>query len=359
MNYFNLFSNILITIGIRRILITDLQRDNSELFPLELNDLIIELSEKSIEDVINSYDIESQDFVKEYINILLEKEYGFISQKDWDKNFPPFSYEFLNPNEITNAFLEIEDLNVLNKIASSIADLGTEHVVIYYNKILLHDEFIEIDKQFKNTSVKSIQVFSLYSNDIDEPLLLSIDKFCSRIYSLVFYSCNIDLPEIVDQYKFTVTITKENIKLNSCGKVDLKYFNTSLPKVLEAINYNSCLHKKISIDKNGDIRNCPAMLESFGNIDNRSLLDALKHPNFKQYWSLTKNDIEVCNICEFRYICTDCRAFTERTHINLIGLDVSKPLKCGYNPNTGEWQEWSTSPLKQIAIEFYQMKNDK
>lgn len=40
----------------------------------------------------------------------------------------------------------------------------------------------------------------------------------------------------------------EEVKINSCGKVDLKYFNTNLPKILEAINHNSCLHKKISID---------------------------------------------------------------------------------------------------------------
>jgi hypothetical protein len=31
----------------------------------------------------------------------------------------------------------------------------------------------------------------------------------------------------------------------------------------------------------------------------------------------------------------------------------SKPLECGYNPYTCEWEEWSTNPLKQKAIEHY------
>lgn len=35
---------------------------------------------------------------------------------------------------------------------------------------------------------------------------------------------------------------------------------------------------------------------------------------------------------------------------------MSKPLKCGYNPYTSEWAEWSTNPLKRKAINFYGMK---
>ena len=36
---------------------------------------------------------------------------------------------------------------------------------------------------------------------------------------------------------------------------------------------------------------------------------------------------------------------------------LSKPLKCGYSPYTNEWQEWSTNPLKQKAIEYYGMQD--
>lgn len=45
----------------------------------------------------------------------------------------------------------------------------------------------------------------------------------------------------------------------------------------------------------------------------------------------------------------------QQTAVNAVTLyDIlSKPLKCGYNPYTGEWSDWSTNPLKQKAIEFY------
>ena len=89
------------------------------------------------------------------------------------------------------------------------------------------------------------------------------------------------------------------------------------------------------------------MAENFGNISNKSLEDALANPGFRKYWNLTKDKVGVCRDCEFRYICTDCRAFTENNHKNSEGLDISKPLKCGYDPYTGKWEPESNHPLKQ------------
>jgi SPASM domain peptide maturase of grasp-with-spasm system len=92
------------------------------------------------------------------------------------------------------------------------------------------------------------------------------------------------------------------------------------------------------------------MTESFGNIKETTLMEALEKPGFKKCWDINKDKIHVCKDCEFRYACTDCRAYVEDP------ADIlSKPLKCGYNPYTGEWSEWSTNPLKQKAIEFYGM----
>jgi hypothetical protein len=37
----------------------------------------------------------------------------------------------------------------------------------------------------------------------------------------------------------------------------------------------------------------------------------------------------------------------------------SKPLKCGYNPYTAIWEDWSTNPLKKKAIDFYKLKESQ
>lgn len=136
-----------------------------------------------------------------------------------------------------------------------------------------------------------------------------------------------------------------------CGSISANFFEANLLNYSESLIFNNCLHGKISIDAEGNIKNCPSMPESFGNIRDTTLMEAIEKPGFKKYWNITKDQIAVCKDCEFRYICTDCRAYKEDPDD-----DYSKPLKCGYDPYTGVWEEWSTNPLKQTAIDFYGMR---
>ena len=48
--------------------------------------------------------------------------------------------------------------------------------------------------------------------------------------------------------------------------------------------------------------------------------------------NIKKDQISVCKDCEFRYVCTDCRAYTQNS-----GDQYSKPLKCNYDPYTATW----------------------
>ncbi|MBL1223220.1 grasp-with-spasm system SPASM domain peptide maturase [Chryseobacterium sp. L7] len=353
MKYFNVFNNILITKGATRILVSDLQRNFSELYPLELYEIIGELKNKSIENILKNYDTESILFVQEYINLLIEKEYGFITEGDWDRNFPPLSYQFYEPNEISNILIEINDISVLDKIKQDVENLGVKHLVIYSHKKLSLRDFKDIDLKFKSSVLNGIEMISPFHAHVDRKFIDSLHQTVDRIYNLVFYNCSKTPFRHKHEFRFTLQFSRENLKISSCGKVDLKYFNTNISKVSEAIHHNSCLHKKIGIDIHGNIRNCPLMPESYGNINDTSLEEALTKPGFRKYWNITKDQINVCKDCEFRYICTDCRAYTERNHKDSEGLDISKPLKCGYDPYTGKWEAWSTNPLKKEVISFY------
>ncbi|MCW3159928.1 grasp-with-spasm system SPASM domain peptide maturase [Chryseobacterium oryctis] len=355
MIYFNLFSNILITKGVTRILVSDLQRNVSELYPLELYEVIEELKINSIEDILKKYDVESKEIFNQYLNFLLGKEYGFITEGSWDNNLPPLSLEYHDYSYISDAFIEMEDWLVLKKILFSVESLMIKHLVIYSSKKLNQEEFLEIDNIFENSALQGIEIFSPFHEQINKTFIKGLNEKTARIYNLVFYNCKRNPFKIKDEFRFTINFTSSELELSSCGKVDMKYFNTNMPKVLEAINHNSCLHKKIGIDRFGNIKNCPLMPQSFGNIKEITLEEALSKSAFRKYWNLTKDNIEVCKDCEFRYICTDCRAYTECSHTNEDGLDISKPLKCGYNPYTGEWKEWSKNPLKQKAIQFYSL----
>ncbi|WP_299177616.1 grasp-with-spasm system SPASM domain peptide maturase, partial [uncultured Chryseobacterium sp.] len=310
MKYFNLFSNIKVTKGTVRILVSDLQRNVSELYPLELYELIEELKISSIENLLDNYDDESKVLVKEYLDFLLKKEYGFITKNDWDKNFPPLSYDYHDYSTISNLYIEMDNIDVLQRIKTSAENLGIKHLVIYSKQPFTLKEFVQIDTIFENSLLEGMEIFSPFHDNIDVVFLKNLNKKTARIYNLVFYNCKTNPFKIKDAFRFTLKFIKQNLKISSCGKVNVDYFNTNLSKVLEAINHNSCLYKKIGIDIEGNIRNCPAMPKSFGNIRETSLEEALNHKDFKEYWNLTKDKIEVCKDCEFRYICTDCRAYT-------------------------------------------------
>jgi radical SAM protein with 4Fe4S-binding SPASM domain len=74
------------------------------------------------------------------------------------------------------------------------------------------------------------------------------------------------------------------------------------------------------------------MQTKFGNAKETSLEKVLTDPTFTAPWSADKSQIDTCKVCEFRFICTDCRAFTENNH------PLGKPRKCGYDPYSGNWE---------------------
>ena len=74
------------------------------------------------------------------------------------------------------------------------------------------------------------------------------------------------------------------------------------------------------------------MLESFGNIGQSTLKEVIDNPEFRKMWGITKDQISICKDCEFRYVCSDCRAFLQKPEDKF-----SKPLKCGYDPYTATW----------------------
>jgi SPASM domain peptide maturase of grasp-with-spasm system len=166
---------------------------------------------------------------------------------------------------------------------------------------------------------------------------------------------NYKTDKIIEYYRGLSKIQFVTKKIENnihCGMIDSKYFTINKLLYSESQHHNTCLNRKISIDKDGNIKNCPSMAESFGNVKDTTLEEALNKPGFKKYWNINKDQIEVCKDCEFRHICTDCRAYIEDPE-----NQYSKPLKCGYNPYTNVWEEWSTNPLKQKAIEYYGMQD--
>lgn len=356
MTHFKTFANCLIVKGATRSLVCDLQRQASDFIPNDMVEVLEELnSKKTLEEVFQIFGKENKEVIQEYLDYMDEKEYGFYCEEDEFDLFPELNKEYLVPAHITNTVLELKrnNINRLKDLVPQIENLGCKDLSVVFYEELSENDFSRIFKYFEDTRIKSLEITSKHHLEFTDEFLEIINRKLNQLTKVVFFSAPQDKKEYWDNKILfdRIFTAKEITSFKSCGVVDTKYFNTNLPKVLEAINYNSCLHKKIAIDLNGNIKNCPSMPESLGNIKDTTLEEALNKPGFKKYWNITKDQIEICKDCEFRYICTDCRAYRENPD------DIySKPLKCGYNPYKTEWEDWSTNPLKQKAIDFYEMK---
>jgi SPASM domain peptide maturase of grasp-with-spasm system len=102
---------------------------------------------------------------------------------------------------------------------------------------------------------------------------------------------------------------------------------------MESKLYNNCLNRKLGIDIHGNIKNCTALNKSYGNLKDSNLIEIVSSLEFQKLWLIKKDDIMVCKDCEFRYMCSDCRAFTENNDL------YGKPKYCRYNPYKMEWNK--------------------
>ncbi|MCB0648191.1 MAG: SPASM domain-containing protein [Saprospiraceae bacterium] len=115
-------------------------------------------------------------------------------------------------------------------------------------------------------------------------------------------------------------------------KISYDYFNASTDFIFKGFSFNNCLHKKVSIDSNGQVKNCPSFNQSFGHYNKIKLEEIINEVEFLQPQSITKQDIEECKVCEYRLVCSVCWAYL-KDDSNMI----SKPKKCKYDPYTGVW----------------------
>ena len=354
MKYFKIYSNCIFVKGINRSIIVDTQLERIQLIPNDLYEILAKTEFINLENIYIEYGLENQNTINNYFKKLIEEDWGFYCNEEEKSWFPKMSLEFSSPFLIDNCILEeLYEVEKFKIIISQLENLQCQFLeIVLYNKIS-NDLLINILSLFNKSTISRISLVIKYDDQKNIDFIKYLSSTFLRIIKIIIHSAQED--KKLDFYDFNVTdITLSKLPISSfkfCGIVDLKYLTPNIYHFSESINHNTCLNRKISIDKDGNIKNCPSMAQSFGNIKDTTLEEALNHPNFKRYWNITKDQIEVCKDCEFRHICTDCRAYIEEPD-----NQYSKPLKCGYNPYTNVWEEWSTNPLKQMAIEYYGMQ---
>ncbi|SDP99136.1 SPASM domain peptide maturase, grasp-with-spasm system [Mucilaginibacter sp. OK268] len=342
--YFQLFADCIPVKGYNRSVICDLGRNKFNLIPNELTDFIEELKSKPFNSLLEDFCDDDKETILEYIEFLVNNEFGFFSEQNNNNSFPPLEAIFNWSGLISNSIVDVDALSSHNyeRIFSELKEVNCTSVQIRFfsEQTIQNVQFIlesALDRDFE-----CIELVIEFSDE-----LLSFFVNSEKVYpitSVQFFSCNPDkisdyIQEVNDSL---IAFSFTPLKINNhehCGLVDPSYFTSNLQLFMEGQKFNTCLNRKVSISANGEIKNCPSTTEVYGFINTTKLIDCIDRDDFKRYWTINKQSISICKDCEFRFVCTDCRAFIENPS------DIySKPLKCNYDPYSSTWLKTSNFP---------------
>jgi SPASM domain peptide maturase of grasp-with-spasm system len=326
--YFNLYSFCIPVKGIKRAVVCDLQRNIIQPIPLLLFEYLEKI--KTVDEpllMLDDYSKIQRNTINEYINFLYYNQFGYFTT-----NKPVISEtivpEYFDDSLITNAIVDFNRNSVhsLKNIVDQLSGLGCKAIEIRYFYPVPFTHLMDSLEIASNSSLEKIEFLLQKNEEINWSKILQLNNDYPKLKKVTLSNT---ADNIIYKHEDLVVIYTTEIIRNEtkCGVTGELYCIADNRLFWESQNYNNCLYKKISIDKSGMIKNCPSMQDNFGHIDNTKLSEVILNENFKKYWTITKDSIEVCSECELRYVCQDCRAYT----LNMNN-PFSKPLKCRYNP---------------------------
>jgi len=330
---FRLYACCIPVRGARRSTICDLQRQTYYLIPNGLYDIVTRFRDSSLEEIKRGFDSSEHEIIDEYFDFLLDKELGFWC--DDPICFPAIDLGWETPERITNAIIDTgpESNHDYKAIFNQLDDLGCRALLMRWFCFISLDKLDSILAFVRVGRLRSIELIVPYGEEWEDSAVENLCRLHKRITSIWLHSA--PRTRSAGMRSGTVPLVWRNQVVTSemhCGEVHPAYFVVNIHSFTESQKFNSCLNRKISVDQRGEIRNCPAMGQSFGNVIDTSLQSAVIRRDFQEVWEVNKDQIEICKDCEFRYICTDCRALI-RDHSNRY----SKPSKCTYDPFRAVW----------------------
>jgi SPASM domain peptide maturase of grasp-with-spasm system len=320
--------------GAVRSVLCDLQRGSFLFIPNVLVEILALCREHTIEEIRARYGNEHDAQIDEYFQYLIDQGYGFYT--DEPQRFPPLDLDWRSPKLLTNCLVDFDagsrhDLEDLNE---QISCLGCESLELRFFSPLSLAELAAHLRPFADSTLRSISVLVGWHPTLEAEALKGLLARQQRVRQITVHSSPKREELLAVDRQTTLHYTREEISSAACcGNVSSRYFSCNLGSFTEALRFNSCLNRKVGIDKRGTIRNCPSMPRAFGTLGTTPLADVLEDAEFQRPWTITKDQVLVCKDCEFRYICHDCRAYLSEP-----GEPLSKPAKCRYDPYQARWE---------------------
>ena len=289
-----------------------------------------------------------------------DKKEDLLSLEQWKsiveqlKPFNPKTLVFIGGEPLL-----FKELNELIEYSCSV--LSKTRLVVYSNLTMLNDDNISC---FKECNVKVVT--SLYANCAETHDLItqskgSFDKTVLAVKKLqaaditvkantVIMKQNQHCVQQTAEFITRLTGSKPKSDVIRCvndGLQDLIPTNIANPHIIRSVSQipapnlkkitkaqagHPCWQGKINISYNGYISPCimwqPEKTAN-NSLRSNSLYGVLEDYIKPVFWGLSKDKIEICKDCEYRYVCNDCRPISSSLH--------DRGKICNYNPYTGKW----------------------
>ena len=340
--YYIMFSHCFPVKGAVRSLICNIQSGTYYFIPNDMFEVVSQHRIFNITNLVSLWGEDNRQSLSSYIDLLVLNESVFrVSDPKVLDYFPALDFQYDSPSVIDNAIIDFNfDYDFFISAISQLSFLGCRAVLVRILGSIQVEVLDRLLQVFDSSSVQHIEIL------ISEPTPMSDNVieglFCKylRLSVISLFGCSKD---VVDEVRIpggnseVLGLIKRQAKLydplSHCDKIDVNSFILNLPHFSESLSFNTCLNKKVSIDVKGNVRNCPFMVSVYGNMFKEPLISIVNIPSFKLMWNITKDKIDVCKDCEFRYMCSDCRAHSE----NSSDL-YSKPKICSYDPYNAKWE---------------------
>jgi len=153
-----------------------------------------------------------------------------------------------------------------------------------------------------------------------------------RISYILLYEAPFDEIITPTNIRGNIVYYSRSVSYDECS-VNVQSLIVNMSLYTESLHYNTFYNRKLSIDKNGNIKNYLTQKESFGNIFSDKIEDVILKKSFQKVWKVKKDLIDVCKECEFRYMCVDSR-FPLLRHKG----SFYHSKECSYNPYICKWK---------------------
>lgn len=330
---FRLFANCVPVRGARRSVICDLQRQRIDFIPNGLFEILTAHRGRSVDELCVHYGEAHRETIVDYFTFLVEKELGFWTT-DPDR-FPPLDLSFDAPGLLDAAIIDVDadSTHDFGDLVRQLNELGCRYLQV---RCYVSADSIDITEIFRAVADSRLRALDLTIGYTPELTTERLVHWCAehgRLSGILVHGAPTTHMTTSPVRHTPIRFISRVIQgAKDCGSVHPAYFAPNLAAFIEGLHFNSCLNRKISIDRDGQICNCPAMAARFGASRNVALRTAVESPSFRAVWTVRKDDIDVCRDCEFRYVCPDCRA-----HVTDPANPRSKPAGCHYDPYTATW----------------------